>query len=59
MLARAGNPVIGAGITFSVTGVGATGSLGNVFFWDDLATGSDSTWTSLATGTDVTWDKVA
>ena len=59
MTARVGTPVIGAAITFSVSGVSATSSAGNLFFWDDLATGSDGVWSSLSTGTDVTWDKVA
>ena len=59
MTARVGTPILGAGITFSVSGVSATSSAGNLFFWDDLATGSDGVWSSLSTGTDVTWDKVA
>lgn len=48
MLIGLGSLDTGVGITFSVSGVSATTSAGDLFFWD-----------SLATGTDVTWDKVA
>lgn len=48
MFVGLGTPVIGAGITFTVSGVSASASVGDLFFWD-----------SLETGTDVTWDKVA
>ena len=48
MLIGLGSLDTGVGITFGVSGVSATTSAGDLFFWD-----------SLATGTDVTWDKVA
>jgi hypothetical protein len=48
MLIGLGSPDVGAGIAFGVSGVSATGGVGDLFFWD-----------SIPTGTDVTWDKVA